>query len=90
MGENCLSDRLLFHIIFDADVIGAKFDYVALFFLVGQRAENIFIGKLRNGVVDALSSAFEFVEFDVDCLLFGRNVFWRAQFIFVVLVVTQP
>lgn len=33
-GCNRLSDRFLFHIIFDAYVIRAKFDYVSLSFLM--------------------------------------------------------
>lgn len=55
--QNQSTCRFFLHKVFDANVVGAKFYYVSLSFLVRERAENFFVGELFDGVGYALSVA---------------------------------
>lgn len=57
MMKNQSTCRFFLHKVFDAHVVGAKFYYVSLSFLVRERAENFFVGELFDGVGYAFSVA---------------------------------
>lgn len=59
-------------IFFYAHVIGAKREYVALFFFVGQCFQLFGIGKTRNGIGHRFTVFLQFAKFEIYFFLFGR------------------
>lgn len=59
-------------IFFYAHVIGAKREYVALFFFVGQCFQLLGIGKTRNGIGHRFTVFLQFAKFEIYFFLFGR------------------
>lgn len=52
-------------IFFYAHVIGAKREYVALFFFVGQCFQLFGIGKTRNGIGHRFTVFLQFAKFEI-------------------------